>query len=178
MNNKVEYQNEIQLRSPEINEILSSPPKSIVRCGNSIILLIILLLLVGSHMLSYPDKIFAEATISTEKSGKIIALLKFNASGAGKVRKGQKTIIKIEGFPYMEYGTIKGIIMSAGVIKNSGKVITVMASLDNPLITNYGKKIDFHGEITGSAEIITRDISLLERMVNPIKYFIKSQDTK
>lgn len=178
MNNKVEYHDEIQLRSPEVNEILSSPPKSIVRWGNSIILLIILLLLSGSYLLSYPDKIFAVATISTEKSGKIIALLKLNSYGAGKVNNGQRAIIKIDGFPYMEYGTIKGIIMSVGVIKNSGKSITVQASLENPLITNYGKKIDFHGELTGSAEIITRDISLLERMVYPIKYFIKSQDVK
>lgn len=178
MNNEVENQNEIQLRSPEINEIISSPPKSIVRWGSSIILLIILFLLAGSHFLSFPDKIFAETKIINDKSGKIIASLKFNNSEFGKVRNGQRAIIKIDGFPYMEYGSIKGIIISSGVINKSDKSITVMALVDYPLITNYGKRIDFRGELTGSSEIITRDISLLERMIYPIKYFIKSQDTK
>lgn len=178
MNKEVENHNEIQLRSPEINEIISSPPKSIVRWGSSIILLIILFLLTGSYFLSFPDKIFAEATITKDKSGKIISLMKFNNSGFGKVHNGQRAIIKIDGFPYMEYGTLKGIIMSVGVIKKSEKSITVLALLDYPLITNYGKRIDFSGELTGSAEIITKDISLLERMVYPIKFFIKSQDTK
>jgi hypothetical protein len=178
MNNEVENQNEIQLRSPEINEIISSPPKSIVRWGSSIILLIILFLLTGSYFLSFPDKIFAETTIINDKSRKYIALLKFNNSGFGKVCKGQKVIIKIDGFPYMEFGSIKGIIMSSGVINKSERAIIAMALLDYPLITNYGKRIDFSGELTGSAEIITREISLLERMVYPIKYFINSQDTK
>jgi hypothetical protein len=170
-----ESQNEIQLRSTEINEILSTPPQSIVRWGSSIILIIMLLLIAGCHIISYPDKIIAAVEINAEKSGNLIAQLYFNPSGAGKVKKGQKAIIRIQGYSYMEYGTIKGIIISVGAIKNSGKAVTAIASLDYPLITNYGKSITYSGTLYGSAEIITKNISLLERMIYPIRFFIKSQ---
>jgi HlyD family secretion protein len=37
------------------------------------------------------------------------------------------------------------------------------------LISNYGKQLKFSQEMTGTAEIITDDVRLLERFLNPIK---------
>jgi HlyD family secretion protein len=41
------------------------------------------------------------------------------------------------------------------------------------LVTNYGKKLTFCQEMTGSAEIITEDLRLLDKFLNPIKAVIK-----
>jgi hypothetical protein len=38
------------------------------------------------------------------------------------------------------------------------------------LITTYSKAIPFAGELTGTAEIAAEEMSLLEHLVNPLKY--------
>ena len=43
----------------------------------------------------------------------------------------------------------------------------------NGLTTNYNKQIKFSQEMQGSAEIITEDIRLIERLFNPIKALFK-----
>ena len=40
-------------------------------------------------------------------------------------------------------------------------------------VTNYGKTLEFSQEMTGSAEIITEDLRLLDKFLNPIKAVIK-----
>ena len=43
----------------------------------------------------------------------------------------------------------------------------------NGLVTNYGKKLPLLPEMTGTAEIITEDMRLIQRFFNPIKSLIK-----
>ncbi|AXT55944.1 HlyD family efflux transporter periplasmic adaptor subunit [Aquimarina sp. MMG015] len=57
---------DIQLRSEEVQEILTRVPHWMIRWGNLLILVLILLLLFLSWMLKYPDTIPAQAIITTE----------------------------------------------------------------------------------------------------------------
>ncbi len=57
---------DIQLRSEEVQEILTRVPHWMIRWGNLLILALILLLLFLSWMLKYPDTIPAQAIITTE----------------------------------------------------------------------------------------------------------------
>jgi len=41
------------------------------------------------------------------------------------------------------------------------------------LVTNYGKKLAFSQEMTGTAEIITEDLRLLDKFLNPIRAVVK-----
>ncbi|WP_108801793.1 HlyD family efflux transporter periplasmic adaptor subunit [Aquimarina sp. Aq107] len=56
---------DIQLRSEEVQEILTRVPHWMIRWGNLLILVLILLLLFLSWMLKYPDTIPAQAIITT-----------------------------------------------------------------------------------------------------------------
>ncbi len=58
--------NSIELRSEEVQEIMSTPPKWIVRWGIVIITTVVLVLLVGSYFYKYPDMIDARVTILSE----------------------------------------------------------------------------------------------------------------
>jgi multidrug resistance efflux pump len=118
------------------------------------------------------DKLFA---VVPENAGHLQAYLKYSPEGSGKVRKGQFVRIQIDGYPYMEFGTISGIIISVSLMPNSDKTFSAIASVPNPLITNYGKYLDFKGELTGLAKIRTEKLRLIERIINPIKYLLKSQ---
>ncbi|HEY9045350.1 MAG TPA: HlyD family efflux transporter periplasmic adaptor subunit [Ohtaekwangia sp.] len=82
--------------------------------------------------------------------------------GFGKVKVNQKVRITLEGFPYQEYGYFYGTILSISEAPLDDNY-EVIIDLPDELITSYHHKIDYKPNLVGTAEIITRDYSLLER---------------
>jgi len=95
-------------------------------------------------------------------------------SGAGKVKEGQNVNIKFESYPFMEYGIVKGKIKSISLVPENNFFI---AEIDLPkgLLTTYNKQLILKQEMTGIAEIITDDLSLLSRLFIPIKSLLKER---
>ncbi|MFC2096534.1 hypothetical protein ACFLQ3_02410, partial [Bacteroidota bacterium] len=56
----------IELRSESVQEILSRPPKWIVRWGITIILIVVIIIIISSWFFKYPDVISASVTLTTE----------------------------------------------------------------------------------------------------------------
>lgn len=110
--------------------------------------------------------------VISENPGKIIGRIKSPESMSGKIKAGQRVNIKINGFPYMEYGTLRGEVKTISLVPNENNY-AIEVDLTNGLITNTGKKLDFTGELTGQAEIITDDRSLFDRIFAPLKYLLK-----
>lgn len=101
------------------------------------------------------------------------------ALGAGKVKVGQEVIIKLDDFPYNEYGSITGrvnsISLTANIEKSSqANIETYLVTVKFPkgLTTNYGRKLAFRHESKGTAEIITNDRKLIERLFGNLKYVL------
>jgi hypothetical protein len=114
------------------------------------------------------------------KSDRAIGQLILPIQGAGKVKKGQEVIVKLEDYPYMEYGSIKGKVQSISLTTNTtktekGDFETYMITIDFPqqLKTNYGTVLDFKFEAKGTAEIITNDRRLIQRLFDNLKYILK-----
>jgi hypothetical protein len=53
----------------------------------------------------------------------------------------------------------------------------VQVNLQDSLLTSYGKTIDFHREMQGQAEIITEQMTLMTRLLNPIRHILRRQRT-
>ena len=99
------------------------------------------------------------------------------ATGAGKIKPGSPVIIKLDNYPYLEYGTIDGRVASVSLVTKDEEVAgthvaTYLITIELPqgLTTNYGQSLDFKHEIQGSAEIITNDRRLIERLFDNLKY--------
>ncbi|WP_423127968.1 HlyD family secretion protein [Gaoshiqia sp. Z1-71] len=99
--------------------------------------------------------------------------------GAGKVSIGQKVIIKLDNYPYMEYGSIDGQVSSISMLTNQAELAArqnnlhtylVTVALSKRLTTNYGATLDFRYETKGMAQIVTKPRKLLERMFDNLKY--------
>lgn len=74
MGEKIKKYKEIELRSEEVQEVMSQIPSWILRRGITTLFTIVLLLLVGSWFFKYPDVITAEITVtSLEPPASIIA---------------------------------------------------------------------------------------------------------
>jgi hypothetical protein len=98
--------------------------------------------------------------------------------GSGKVEAGQEVILKLENYPFMEYGTIKGKVSSVSLITNTVRAeegnmenYLVLVELPNKLKTNYGTDLSFKFELKGTAEIITNDRRFIERLFDNLRYF-------
>jgi HlyD family secretion protein len=111
-------------------------------------------------------------TIIPEVTSKILGKLTIPVNGSGKVKTGQRVNIKLVNYPYMEYGMIEGKIKSISLIPLDNNYMAEV-EFPNGLTTNYNKQIKFSQEMQGSAEIITEDIRLIERLFNPIKALFK-----
>ena len=85
------------------------------------------------------------------------------SGGYGKVKIGQQVRIRLNGFPAAEYGYLSGEIKSLGKISTEG-VYLAKVNLLNGLKTSYNINIEFTPEMEGSAEVITDDLRVLERL--------------
>lgn len=99
--------------------------------------------------------------------------------GIGKVQVGQTAHVKVNNYPYMEYGLIKGKVSSISRLSNKVKipsanqtesnVYRIIIAFPNGLRTNFGKTLDLDFESQGTSEIITRPKRLIERLFDNLK---------
>jgi len=90
--------------------------------------------------------------------------LKIPLQNSGKVRVGNQVNIRLNSFPFQEWGTIKGELVSIGELPNNeGKYLFAIAKIED-LKTSTGKKIVFSQEMSGSCDVITEKLSVLERI--------------
>ena len=88
--------------------------------------------------------------------------------GSGKVKKGQTVNIKLEGFPYQEFGMLIGKVENISLTPRNN-FYHVEVSLTNGLTTSYNKKLEFKNEMSGVAEIITEDLRVIERLFHQLR---------
>ncbi|MDR1611021.1 MAG: HlyD family efflux transporter periplasmic adaptor subunit [Candidatus Symbiothrix sp.] len=115
------------------------------------------------------DKVLA---VISENQGKILGRIKSPDSMSGKIKPEQRVNVKVNGYPYMEYGTLQGLVKTISLVPNENNYI-IEINLNQGLITNTGKTLAFTGELTGQAEIITDDRPLFDRVFAPLKYLLK-----
>jgi HlyD family secretion protein len=111
-------------------------------------------------------------TVIPSAQGKIIGILKLPVAGSGKVKKDQRVNVKFSNYPDMEFGMVIGRVEKISLVPD-GKNYLAEVAFPNGLVTNYRKKLPLLPEMTGTAEIITEDMRLIQRFFNPIKSLIK-----
>lgn len=100
---------------------------------------------------------------STEKGyiGKVTA----KAQNSGKLQIGQKVNIRLANYPDREFGVIEGKLKTISLTPDKEGNLLLDIALPNGLQTSYKKHINFQQEMTGTADIITEDLRLLERLL-------------
>lgn len=102
----------------------------------------------------------------------IIAYAEMPLFNSGEIVQGDEVHLRLDEFPYQEYGIIESSIRSRSLMpktKKSGQTVsTIELELANPLVTKFGKEIRFTPNMTATALIIKSEKSLLERIFNSI----------
>ncbi len=103
----------------------------------------------------------------TTTKNKIVGRMEMPIIGSGKVKIGQKVVIKLAGYPYQEFGTLNGKVQQKSQLPvNNAYIIEV--GLPDTLVTSYKKTIAFEQQLQGEAEIITEDRRFIERVFDKI----------
>jgi HlyD family secretion protein len=103
--------------------------------------------------------------------GNYLGRINLKMQRSGKVKPGMLVNIKLSGYPYLEYGIVRGIVKSKSLVP-AGDAYVIDIALPDGLTTLYGKPLDFTQNMQGTAEIITENIRLLQKIVNPFRYMI------
>jgi multidrug efflux pump subunit AcrA (membrane-fusion protein) len=86
----------------------------------------------------------------------------------GKIKTGEQVLLKLNAYPYREFGIIKAKLdFVSSIPTDSGFIAKVV--LPNGLVTNYKKQLHYTEGLSASAEIITEDLQLSDRLFNELR---------
>nr|WP_315220101.1 HlyD family efflux transporter periplasmic adaptor subunit [uncultured Flavobacterium sp.] len=98
-----------------------------------------------------------------------VGKVKAPALNSGKIKSGQRVNIRLANFPDREFGVLKGTIQNIALVPDKEGYLLIDVALPNGLKTSYKKQIVFQQEMKGSAEIVTEDLRLIERILYQFK---------
>jgi len=104
-------------------------------------------------------------TVIPESSTQYIGKVKARTVNAGKLKSNQDVNIRLLNYPDREFGVVKGKVKSISLTPDKDGFLLIDVSLPKGLNTSYHKKIAFQQEMGGTADIVTEDLRLLERLL-------------
>ena len=114
-------------------------------------------------------------TVLPLKQGDYIGKAFIEARGIGKIKEGHQVVIRFDNFPYMEFGTVSGRLSSISLVPNDDQYAAEIRLDSSGLVTNYGVALDFQQNMTGLAEIITEQRTLMQRITDPFRAAARRQ---
>jgi multidrug resistance efflux pump len=109
--------------------------------------------------------------VPSEKQ-EVIGKLILPLQNSGKLKTGQTVNIKLNNYPYQEYGMLKGVVRNISVIPQKQNY-SVEVALPEQLTTTYHKKLEYKEEMQGSAEIVTEELTLFKRIFYQFRKLVK-----
>ena len=101
----------------------------------------------------------------------LVAKLILPTQNSGKVKVGQKVNIKLDNYPYTEYGMLNGIVKNISLVPSNNNY-AVDVELSKGLTTSYNKTLTYKEEMSGTGEIITNNLSVLDRVFMKFKKLV------
>ena len=116
----------------------------------------------ANQIVNAGDTVFA---IIPKNENGYIGKVKALAQNSGKIKIGQTVNIRLANYPDREFGMIKGKINVISLTPDKDGNVLINVALPQGLETSYKKQIAFQQEMSGTADIITEDLRLIERLL-------------
>ena len=87
----------------------------------------------------------------------------------GKIKCGQVVLVKFDSYPFQEFGAVQGRIDYIAPVSGSDSTYLARVALPGGLLTNYRRKLTYKAGMTATAEIITEDMRLIEKLFVHLK---------
>lgn len=117
------------------------------------------------------DNVFAIIPLNRSS---YIGKLKAPAQNSGKIKVGQEVNIRLANYPDKEFGIIKGKLKTISLTPDKDGNLVIDVALPKGIETSYKKKIVFQQEMSGTGDIITDDLRLIERLLYQFRDIFKA----
>ena len=88
--------------------------------------------------------------------------------GAGKIATGMPVNIRLDGFPYQEFGAVKASVAQVSLVPEADGQYLVTVSMPDKMVTTYDKIVPFRQEMQGTANIITEERRIITRIFDKV----------
>jgi HlyD family secretion protein len=115
-------------------------------------------------------------TVIPSSESRILGRASLPVARSGKVKKGRHVNVRLDNFPDSEFGILRGTVDNISLVPTaSGESMYYVVEIRLPdgLRTNYKKTLPYRPNMQGRADIITDDMSLLERFIMPLRKIFK-----
>jgi len=89
-------------------------------------------------------------------------------ANTGKLEVGQQVNIKLDNYPYNENGMLTGTLINISEVPNKD-TYAIDVKLNNGLTTSYHKTLQYKEQMKGKADIITKNVSVMDRIFFNLK---------
>lgn len=186
MEAKKNISDKLKLHSESVQKILSTSPHWMIRWGNTIVFIVLLLIILMSYFIKYPEYIRAPIIVTSQnrpekimegdtavtilpKEERFVGKMDIPIEDSLKVTSGQKVLIKFDNYPQQEYGVVEGKVQKITEASDKTGKYYVNVMLPKGLTISNDKNFHFDQELKGDAEIITKDVRLIERFFHRIR---------
>lgn len=94
---------------------------------------------------------------------KLVGKVSMPTTNSGKVKPGQAVKISLDNYPRQEFGIVNGTVKKISSVPRDNSYL-IEVEFPQGLLSTYKKKLSFRQEMQGSAEIITEDLRLIQRI--------------
>ena len=126
------------------------------------------------------EEIFAIVPLeNTEGGKKILAKAILPLANSGKVKLGLKSNIRLDAYPYQQYGLLESHVENISLLPQTskdGETYQLELSVNDSLTTTYGKQLILKQEMQGIANIITEDRRIIARLFDRLQDLLKNRN--
>ncbi|MCP1383080.1 HlyD family efflux transporter periplasmic adaptor subunit [Runella salmonicolor] len=90
----------------------------------------------------------------------------------GKVQRGQEVIVKLPGYPFQEFGSVRGEITAISELPQDSLYL-LKVTFPQGLVTSSKRRLPFRNGMNATGEIITEDLRLIERLFYDFRRILK-----
>jgi multidrug resistance efflux pump len=104
---------------------------------------------------------------------RLLGRIELGQQSSGKVLVGQRVNVMLDGYPFREFGVLCGTVQSIAPISQGGAYVVHVSFSGDELQSSFGRRFEFKDGMQGSADIITDDLRLIERILDRVLYRMK-----
>ena len=107
------------------------------------------------------------------ESERIIGKASLAGLGIGKLKPGDRALIRLDAYPAQQYGSIAGKIANISALSQE-EAYLLDIELPHSMTTSYKQSIPFRQEMAGQVRIITEDRRVVERIFDRVYDLLKN----
>jgi multidrug resistance efflux pump len=115
----------------------------------------------------------AEVMAVLPSQTRVIGRIELGQRSSGKVQVGQRVNVMLDGYPFHEFGVVRGTVHSIASLSQGGSYVVSVTFDGDELRSSFGRRLEFKDDMQGGADIVTAELRLIERVLDKVLYSVR-----